>query len=353
MKNFPVALAFAFALTLLPIHPASAGTLSADLNAYQDATTGGIGVGSGTNWYVNSTSVSTLNNSFVADHVRAMTSATYGDLSIAFKLADDISVISGESYVGSVGIQATWSDIVTISNAALNGTAGFFRPVVRYIGTASASCGSDSDLAAAEIESEITPNVGHDYPAFDQQLWVYPTNSPQTSGINFNTADLAAYAGVPNLDIAFVYGQPFTFSFGVTLQTGGENYGYQYFTDERTGYLRLRWLGAQVLDANTNAVTDFTITSDSGKDWSISQAVVDAVLQIGSLNVLNGTNLVINGANGMPFNPVFLLSSTNLALPMSNWVHLDTNSFDFIGNVSFTNATRSGEPQRYYRLLSQ
>ena len=77
MKKLPITLAFVFALTLLPIHPARAGTLSADLNAYQDATTGGIGVGSGTNWYVNSTSVSTLNNSFVADHVRAMTTRRF------------------------------------------------------------------------------------------------------------------------------------------------------------------------------------------------------------------------------------------------------------------------------------
>ena len=108
-----------------------------------------------------------------------------------------------------------------------------------------------------------------------------------------------------------------------------------------------------MLDADTNPVSDFTLTSDSGKDWTVSQAIVGAPLQIGSLNVLNGTNLVINGANGTPFNSVFLLTSTNLALPMIQWVHLNTNSFDFIGNVSFTNATRSGEPQRYYRLLSQ
>jgi hypothetical protein len=353
MKKLPITLAFVFALTLLPIHPARAGTLSADLNAYQAVYTGGIGVGAGTNWYVNSASVSTLNNSFAAEHVQAMTSATYGDVSIAFKLAEDFSANPGNGYIGSVGIQATWSDNVTISNAALNGTAGFFRPVIRYLGSASGSCSSDSDLAAAEVESGVTPDVGHDFPAFDQQLWVYPTNSPQSSGINFDTAGLAAYAGVPNLDIPFIYGQPFAFSFGVTLQTGGENYGNQYMTDERTGYLRLRWLGAQVLDANANPVSDFALTSDSGKDWSVSQAIVDAALQIGRLNVLNGTNLVVNGANGTPFNPVFLLSSTNLNLPMSNWVHLDTNNFDFIGNVSFTNATRSGEPQRYYRLLSQ
>jgi hypothetical protein len=38
---------------------------------------------------------------------------------------------------------------------------------------------------------------------------------------------------------------------------------------------------------------------------------------------------------------------------MTNWVHLDTNSFDYTGSASFTNAIRSGEPQRYYRLLSQ
>ena len=320
-----------------------------DLNAYQAVYTGGHSVGSGTNWYVNSASVSTLNNSFAHENVQAMTSATYGDLSIAFKLTEDVSDITGDGYIGSVGVQATWSDNVTISNAALNGTAGFFRPAIRYIGSASASCGSDSDLSAAMVESDIIPDVG----SVDWQLWAYPTNSPQTSGINFDTAGLAAYAGAPNLDIPFIYGQPFTISFSVTLNAYDPNSGSQFYSNELIGYLRLRWLGAQVFDANTNVVSDFTMTSDSGKDWSVSQAAVDAALQIGSLNVLNETNLVINGANGTPFNSAFLLTSTNLTMAMTNWVRLDTNNFDFMGNVSFTNATRSGEPQRYYRLLSQ
>jgi hypothetical protein len=117
--------------------------------------------------------------------------------------------------------------------------------------------------------------------------------------------------------------------------------------------LNLQWQGAQVLDANKNLVSDFVLTADSGTDWTTSQAVTGAALRIGGLKVLNGTTLVVNGSSGTPFNPVFLLTSTNLFSPMTNWGLLDTNSFDLSGNVSFTNSIRSREPVRYYRLLSQ
>ncbi len=42
-------------------------------------------------------------------------------------------------------------------------------------------------------------------------------------------------------------------------------------------------------------------------------------------------------AHGTNNGPYYVLSSTNVALPLSNWTRLQTNSFDANGNFSFTN----------------
>ena len=68
---------------------------------------------------------------------------------------------------------------------------------------------------------------------------------------------------------------------------------------------------------------------------------------------MNEKNFVINGTGGSLDAPVALLTSTNVALPMTNWVHWNTNIFDSLGYVSFTNAISPGEPQRFYRLQLQ
>jgi hypothetical protein len=47
-----------------------------------------------------------------------------------------------------------------------------------------------------------------------------------------------------------------------------------------------------------------------------------------------------------------LLSSTNLATPLANWVRVSTNSFDSNGNFNITNAA-GGAPRNFYILQSQ
>jgi len=258
-------------------------------------------------------------------------------------------------------LEASWSDTVTISNATLNGTWGYLRPAILYSGTMSASCASDADGSFSEISffltgysdfytSEDQSNQGLGIPTTVQSVWAYASNSPQTVNINLDTAGLAAFVGVSNLDIPFIYGQPFDFSFGLTLSTGGGGSGDEtYDILNHHGFLNLLWQGAQVLDANTNPVSNFTMTSDSGANWIVSQDA--AALQISGFNLMSGTNLVISGANGTPFKQAYLLGSTNLSLAMTNWAYLATNTFDVFGNASFTNATTLAS-QYYLRFKS-
>ena len=66
--------------------------------------------------------------------------------------------------------------------------------------------------------------------------------------------------------------------------------------------------------------------------------------------LVSGTNIIISGSNGPPNAFYAVLASTNVTLPLSNWVSLVTNQFDSSGNFSFTNAIVPGIPQRFYRI---
>jgi hypothetical protein len=46
----------------------------------------------------------------------------------------------------------------------------------------------------------------------------------------------------------------------------------------------------------------------------------------------------------------YLLGSTNVDVPMSNWTRLRTNQFDGGGNFNFSNGLAPGALQQFYRL---
>ncbi len=66
--------------------------------------------------------------------------------------------------------------------------------------------------------------------------------------------------------------------------------------------------------------------------------------------VLSGTNLVFTGTNGTLGGNYLLLSSINLALPMTNWTIISTQQFGAGGSVNATNALNQNAPQMFYRL---
>ncbi len=65
------------------------------------------------------------------------------------------------------------------------------------------------------------------------------------------------------------------------------------------------------------------------------------------------TNLVFSGTNGVRNWTYYLLGSTNVALPLSNWTILATNAFDAAGNFRITNAINAGAKEQYYLLRLQ
>jgi T5SS/PEP-CTERM-associated repeat protein len=65
---------------------------------------------------------------------------------------------------------------------------------------------------------------------------------------------------------------------------------------------------------------------------------------------LSGTNVIISGTNGTVGADYTVLTATNVALPLSNWVSIVTNQFNAGGGFSFTNGIPPGEPQRFFLL---
>lgn len=96
-----------------------------------------------------------------------------------------------------------------------------------------------------------------------------------------------------------------------------------------------------------------------GLQWDTNEFSVDGVLRvfstttpapvIGSVTAANG-NLLISASGGIPYDPCYLLTSTNLATPVSNWSCITTNYFDSTGATTFTNAISTDQTQQYFRL---
>ena len=67
---------------------------------------------------------------------------------------------------------------------------------------------------------------------------------------------------------------------------------------------------------------------------------------------LNGANIVITGTNGQAGDAYYLLQSTNVALPLSQWKVVATNVLSANGNFTFTgtNVVTPGGHQQFYLL---
>ncbi len=68
---------------------------------------------------------------------------------------------------------------------------------------------------------------------------------------------------------------------------------------------------------------------------------------------LSGANLVLNGVNGQSGAMYYVLMSTNLTLPLSQWTCVATNVLSASGNftITVTNTVTRNVPQRFYRMV--
>jgi polygalacturonase len=67
------------------------------------------------------------------------------------------------------------------------------------------------------------------------------------------------------------------------------------------------------------------------------------------IQVVNGTNIVASGTGGTTNFNFYVLATTNLALPVTNWSRISTNSFFADGTFGVTNSL-SGAAQKFFLL---
>jgi fibronectin type 3 domain-containing protein len=95
----------------------------------------------------------------------------------------------------------------------------------------------------------------------------------------------------------------------------------------------------------------------AGLAWNTSNLNSGGVLSVmlattpvfGALSI-SGGGLALSGTGGVGNASFYLLTSTNLATPLSNWIRLLTNQFDTNGNFNFTNPIDPSAPQNFYLL---
>jgi hypothetical protein len=116
--------------------------------------------------------------------------------------------------------------------------------------------------------------------------------------------------------------------------------------------------------------TSFTISGDLGVSFEVANLLYatpgDTLANVGSFTftgytapltppvigrlTVEGGNLALQGANGLPGSSYSVQWSTNLAQPLSSWTTSATGAFDNNGTFSNSIAIHPGEPARFFRL---
>ncbi len=125
---------------------------------------------------------------------------------------------------------------------------------------------------------------------------------------------------------------------------------------DETNILAIGWTNLQFLVSatGTSTVLEFGFRDDPSWLGLDDISVVPAQPGIASFS-LSGTNLVINGSNGLSELTYYVLTSTNLALPLHLWTPVATNFLNASGNftITVTNAVNLNVPQCFYILQMQ
>jgi hypothetical protein len=96
----------------------------------------------------------------------------------------------------------------------------------------------------------------------------------------------------------------------------------------------------------------------TGLKWNTNELNVDGVLRVVAIQSplpsiaglqLLGSTLRIQASGGIPYDPCYLLSTTNLAAS-AGWEALATNHFDAFGNAVFGLPVSVDEPSRFFQV---
>lgn len=99
-------------------------------------------------------------------------------------------------------------------------------------------------------------------------------------------------------------------------------------------------------------------TPGAGLRWDTGELKIDGTLRVFTSPTAQPQILVLTEpdgslvltVHGIPYDPCYLLTSTNLDTPLADWSYVATNYFDSGGNTGFTNSIAPGQPQQFYNV---
>jgi len=97
---------------------------------------------------------------------------------------------------------------------------------------------------------------------------------------------------------------------------------------------------------------DILVTNPNGVTTSMSAFLTVLPVPRPLINFVSlvGSEFRITGTGGTPGGSYYVLASTNVALPLSQWIVVATTTFDSNGNFNLTNTVDQGAAQRYFLL---
>jgi glucose/arabinose dehydrogenase len=143
---------------------------------------------------------------------------------------------------------------------------------------------------------------------------------------------------------------------------------YVYGDDESGNVWRLTYDGTnatapQQLFGGAGRISAFGIDPANGDVLYANLAdgnnsIIERIVSTNSVPLFNslkisGANLVAGGTNGPHNGNYYLLTSTNVMSPFTNWTRVATNPFDANGGFIFTNPVNPNTPYLFYLLQLQ
>lgn len=148
-------------------------------------------------------------------------------------------------------------------------------------------------------------------------------------------------------------GEPFTYSMADDPATCADETGLFWLNYLPSGVWRLGQIPpsgyVRVFPKLIPTVSLGTIDVLHDNDFGYAPgSVVPVISGTTAMVAGGGLSFVLNISQGTPDTAAYLLSSTNLGTPRSQWIPAATITFDGIGHAAITNLIPFSEPQRFY-----